>query len=358
MKKSYRRILSIFEAMNDEGKRVLYGATPAELEEIAGNAGWPRYTARQIAGWMYRHHAVSFAEMTDLPIKVREALDENYTLEALPPSKVSVSSDGTKKYLFPVRAGRSVEAAYIPDGDRATLCVSSQVGCRMGCRFCMTARQGFQSNLSAAEILNQIRSLPERDRLTNIVFMGMGEPLDNYAHVIRALNVLTASWGMAMSPRRITVSTIGILGTMKRFLNDSECHLAVSLHSPFDEERRQLMPVQNNHPISEVIKTLRAFDLGRQRRISFEYIMFKGLNDTPAHVNQLARLLNGLRCRINLIRFHPIPDAPYRPSDEETISNFIQALNKKGIRTTLRASRGQDIEAACGLLSTREMNKS
>jgi 23S rRNA (adenine2503-C2)-methyltransferase len=221
----------------------------------------------------------------------------------------------------------------------------------------MTARQGFQSNLSAGEIVNQIRSLPEREKLTNIVYMGMGEPLDNYQNVMQSLEILTSEWGFGMSPRRITVSTIGIVGAMTKFLENSECHLAVSLHTPFDDERRALMPVQNNHPIEEVLKVIRSYDLGRQRRVSFEYIMFKDLNDTPKHVNQLARILNGIRCRINLIRFHPIPDAPYQTSDDKTIEEFRDALNKKGIRTTLRASRGQDIEAACGLLSTKELNK-
>jgi 23S rRNA (adenine2503-C2)-methyltransferase len=227
----------------------------------------------------------------------------------------------------------------------------------MGCRFCMTARQGFQANLTAGEIVNQIRSLPEKDKLTNIVYMGMGEPFDNYQNVIQSLEILTSEWGFAMSPRRITVSTIGIIGAMTKFLEQSECHLAVSLHTPFDDERRMLMPVQNNHPVEEVIKVIRKFDLGRQRRISFEYIMFKDLNDTPRHVNQLARMLNGIRCRINLIRFHPIPDAPYQTSEDKTIEEFRDALNKKAIRTTLRASRGQDIEAACGLLSTLELTK-
>jgi len=219
----------------------------------------------------------------------------------------------------------------------------------------MTAQQGFQANLTAGEIVNQIRSLPERENLTNIVYMGMGEPLDNYTNVIQSLEILTSEWGFAMSPRRITISTIGIIGTMTKFLEQSECHLAVSLHTPFDDERRSLMPVQNNHPIEEVLKVIRSYDLGRQRRVSFEYILFKGLNDTTRHVNQLARLLNGIRCRINLIRFHPIPDSPYNSPDDATIEQFKEALNKKGIVTTLRASRGQDIEAACGLLSTKEL---
>ncbi len=338
-------------------KEVLFGKTLDELKEVVLSLGLPSYTSKQLADWLYKKDVTIFAEMTNLSKKARSLLEEKYEVGLVPPSSVSSSADGTKKYLFPVRDNRFIEAAYIPDKDRATLCVSSQVGCRMGCRFCMTARQGFQSNLTAGEIVNQVRSLPERDSLTNIVYMGMGEPMDNYQHVIRSLEILTSDWGFGMSPRRITVSTIGIIGTMTKFLSDSECHLAVSLHSPFDDERRILMPVQNNHPIEEVLKVIREFDMSRQRRVSFEYIMFKDLNDTPRHVNQLARLLNGIRCRINLIRFHPIPDAPYRSSDDQTIHQFIEALNKKGIRTTLRASRGQDIEAACGLLSTKELVK-
>jgi 23S rRNA (adenine2503-C2)-methyltransferase len=221
----------------------------------------------------------------------------------------------------------------------------------------MTGKQGFQSQLSASEILNQISSLPERDQLTNIVYMGMGEPLDNLEEVMRSLEILTAEWGFGMSPRRITVSSIGMIPAMKHFLEHSDCHLAISLHSPFHDERRKLMPIENVYPIEEVIKVLRNYHLGRQRRISFEYIMFKGLNDTPKHVKGLSRLLNGLRCRINLIRFHPIPNTPLESSTEEAIEQFREGLLKKGIRTTVRASRGQDIFAACGLLSTKELVK-
>ncbi|MCB0821622.1 MAG: 23S rRNA (adenine(2503)-C(2))-methyltransferase RlmN [Bacteroidales bacterium] len=338
-------------------KEILFGKTLDQLKQVVLELGLPAFTAKQLADWLYKKEVTSFEDMTNLSKNARNLLSEKYEVGLVAPSSVSISADGTKKYLYPVKNKQFIEAAYIPDRDRATLCVSSQVGCRMGCRFCMTARQGFQSNLTAGEIVNQIRSLPERDSLTNIVYMGMGEPMDNYHHVIQSLEILTADWGFAMSPRRITVSTIGIIGTMTKFLNDSECHLAVSLHSPFDDERRMLMPVQNNHPIEEVLKVIREYDMSRQRRVSFEYIMFKDLNDTPRHVNQLARLLNGIRCRINLIRFHPIPDAPYRSSSDETIQQFIDGLNKKGIRTTLRASRGQDIEAACGLLSTKALLK-
>jgi 23S rRNA (adenine2503-C2)-methyltransferase len=338
-------------------KETLFGRTLDELRELVVKHGLPAFTSKQIADWLYKKDISSFDQMFNLSKKVREILDEHYEIGLTLSTSVSTSTDGTKKYLFPVNENRFIEAAYIPEKDRATLCVSSQVGCRMGCRFCATALQGFQANLTAGEIVNQVRSLPERERLTNIVYMGMGEPMDNYVNVLKSLDILTSEWGFAMSPRRITVSTIGVIGAMKKFLEQSQCHLAVSLHSPFDEERRMMMPVQNNHPIEEVIKSIREFDLGKQRRVSFEYIIFDNMNHSLRHVNQLARLLNGIRCRINLIRFHPIPGSPYKSPEDKAISDFMDALNKKGLRTTLRASRGQDIEAACGLLSTREIGK-
>jgi len=250
-----------------------------------------------------------------------------------------------------------VEAAYIPDNDRATLCVSSQVGCKMGCLFCMTGKQGFQGNLSAGEIVNQLRSIPEWHNISNIVYMGMGEPFDNLENVLQSLDILTSEWGMAMSPRRITVSTIGVIPAMREFLEKSQCHLAVSLHTPFDDERRSLMPIQNVYPIEEVVKEIRKFDFSGQRRVSFEYIMFDGVNDSPQHVKEMARLLNGLQCRVNLIRFHSIPASPLKGSPDERIFEFRDSLTSKGIFTTIRASRGQDIQAACGLLSTKEIQK-
>lgn len=338
-------------------KQPLFGKTLEALEEIVKSLELPAYTARQISEWLYRKNAGSFDEMTNLSKKARELLKERFTPGYTEYTKVETSTDGTKKYLYPTANNRFIETAYIPEGERATLCVSSQVGCKMGCLFCMTGKQGFQSQLSAGEIVNQVSKLPEREKLTNIVYMGMGEPLDNQEEVMRSLEILTAEWGLAMSPRRITVSTIGMIPAMKHFIENSECHLAVSLHTPFHEERRKLMPIENVYPIKEVIEILRSYDFGRQRRISFEYIMFKGINDTPRHVKELARLLNGLRCRINLIRFHPIPDTPLESSTEETITWFQSALGKKGLRTTLRASRGQDIFAACGLLSTKELVK-
>ncbi|MFA6481679.1 MAG: 23S rRNA (adenine(2503)-C(2))-methyltransferase RlmN [Bacteroidales bacterium] len=338
-------------------KERLFGKVPEEVAEICRELEMPGYAAAQIVDWLYKKRILSIDDMTNLAVRYRDQLKEKYEVRLYPPSKVEVSADGTKKYLYQSGNKKFVESAYIPDGDRATLCVSSQVGCKMGCLFCMTGKQGFQGNLTAGEIVNQIHSLPERDQLTSVVYMGMGEPFDNLENVLRSIEILTAEWGYAWSPRRITVSTIGIIPAMQAFLERSQANLAVSLHTPFEEERKMLMPVEQVYPLPEVLKTVRSWDFGRQRRISFEYILFKNLNDTPRHVKELARLLNGLRCRINLIRFHPIPDTPLEASDDQAVQVFKDALNQKGILTTIRASRGEDIWAACGLLSTREMTR-
>jgi len=335
----------------------LYGKTLDELKSIVTAEGLPSFTASQIADWLYHHHAESTDEMTNLSKKAREMLSAKYTVGLSKPERVSESADGTKKYLFPVVNNRYVEAAYIPDDDRATLCVSSQSGCKMGCLFCMTAKQGFQGNLSAGEILNQLRSIPEFKNVTNIVYMGMGEPLDNLENVLKSLEILTSKWGMGWSTKRITVSTIGLIPAMNQFLEKSNCHLAISLHTPFDDERRMLMPIQNVYPIADVVDELKKYRFSDHHRVSFEYIMFDGLNDTPRHVKELVKLLNGINCRINLIRFHPIPDSPLRTSPDERIIQFRDSLTAKGIFTTIRASRGQDIQAACGLLSTKALQE-
>lgn len=335
----------------------LFGKTLSELQSIVASAGLPRFTARQTAEWLYHHQVAHIDEMTNLSKKGREWLNERYTIGLCPPVNVQESTDGTKKYLYTHGDRRFIEAAYIPEEERATLCVSAQAGCKMGCLFCMTAKQGFQANLTANEILNQVRSLQERDTLSNIVYMGMGEPLDNIENVLKSLEILTAEWGYAWSPKRITVSTIGIIPAMRNFLEKSQCHLAISLHTPFGEERRHLMPVEQVYPVKEVVAALKEYDWTRQRRVSFEYIVFNKLNHSQQHVNELARLLNGIPCRINLIRFHPIPGSPLEPASETDLLDFKEKLNRKGIITTVRASRGQDIYAACGLLSTKELLK-
>lgn len=338
-------------------KEKLYGKTLNELIGITRRFGLPGFAARQISDWLYKKEISTVEEMTNLSKKMRDILSEEYIFGLSDPVSSLTSSDGTKKYLYKVLDNKYIETAFIPDDDRATICLSCQSGCRMGCVFCMTGKQGFQGNLSSNEILNQFRSLPEFGSLTNIVFMGMGEPLDNITEVLKSLELLTSDWGYGWSPTRITVSTVGLVKSIGDFLEKSRCHLAVSLHSPFDEERRNLMPVQQTNTVKEVLDIIRDFDFNNQRRVSFEYILFKGLNDTPAHVKELARILNGIKCRINIIRFHQVPGSTlHSPEMEETIK-FKEALNAKGILTTIRSSRGVDIYAACGLLSTLEQNK-
>lgn len=340
--------------MTDKNTDNLFGSTLSELESLVALRKWPKFTARQIAEWIYRHHVTDFSEMTNLSAKIRNELSASYKLNCPAPIQEQSSADGTKKYLFAYPNKGSIESAYIPDGKRHTLCVSSQIGCRMGCSFCMTARMGFSGNLSAGEILNQVRSIPERDLLTNIVFMGMGEPLDNLQNVLKSLDVLTAEWGYGMSPRRITVSTIGLVPAMKEFLEKSRCNLAVSLHSPFEEERRTLIPMAKAHKLEDILDTIRHFPIEKQRRVSFEYIVFKEVNHSHHHVKALARALNGIRCRINLLSFHPIPGNLLKSPEVSSIETFRDALEKKGLITTIRKSRGQDIQAACGLLSSSQ----
>lgn len=336
-----------------EMKEWLLGKTRAQLQEIVRALDMPSFTAGQIAQWIYQKRVADIEAMTNLSKAFRSRLAETYQVGGFAPSQVQVSSDGTKKYLFPTLcdAATGIEAVMIPDHDRATLCISSQVGCQMGCAFCMTARMGFHGHLTAGEIVGQVLRVEESSRLTNIVYMGMGEPLNNWGNVLDSMEILTQTWGLAYSPRRITLSTVGILPQVAPFMEKCQAHLAVSLHNPFDLERAALMPSQRAYPLAQVIQTLRQYDWSGQRRLSFEYIMFDGWNDTPRHAAALLHLINGLECRINLIRFHEIPDFDKRPASEASIEAFKTRLNRGGVVTTVRASRGQDIMAACGLLS-------
>ena len=327
----------------------LYGQTLPQLEALCNRLEMPRFAAKQIARWLYDKHATTIEAMSDLSARHRALLAETYEVGLTAPEKVSISTDGTKKYLYRTSQNHFIESAYIPDGDRATLCISSQAGCRMGCRFCATGRQGLQHSLSTNEILNQIESLPERERLTNVVFMGMGEPLDNLDSLLPALEVLTSAWGFGWSPTRITVSTAGVASRLERFLEATQVHLAVSLHNPFPHERAEIMPIEKAWPIREVVEILRRYDFTHQRRVSFEYIVMSGLNDSPRHIRELCRLLDGIKCRINLIRFHKIPGSPYFSPDDRAMIAFRDALTAKGIHTTIRTSRGEDIQAACGV---------
>ncbi|WP_285823184.1 23S rRNA (adenine(2503)-C(2))-methyltransferase RlmN [Duncaniella freteri] len=343
-------------------KRPLLGMTLPELEAVVKEAGLRPFAAKQMARRLYVGRAKNIDEMTELPKSARLWFAERYTIGRSVPKLESRSADGTVKYLFATRGegvdylthgegGRDVEAVYIPDKDRATLCVSSQAGCRMGCRFCMTGRQGYHGDLSSAGIINQILSIPESESLTNIVFMGMGEPMDNVAEVLKAVEVLTAPWGLAWSPRRITVSSIGKLDGLRRLLDETKVHVAISVHSPFPSEREGLMPVERAYPAYKVMEAMKKYDFAHQRRLSAEYIMWKGVNDDMRHAEALARLLRGVDCRVNLIRFHAIPGFDGEPSDKDVMERFRDRLNSLGVIATIRASRGEDIEAACGMLS-------
>ena len=325
-----------------------------QLQELCAAEGFPRFTAKQLCDWLYKKRVDNIDRMTNLSLAQRARLNELAYIGREFPVRCQVSGDGTKKYLFPVLDGHFIETVYIPDDDRATLCVSCQVGCKMGCRFCVTGQQGFHGNLSAGDILNQLFSIPEFEHLTNVVFMGMGEPMDNIDAVLAACGALTSSWGLGWSPKRVTVSTVGIISGLRRFLDESQCHLAVSLHNPVPQERQQLMPVQKAFPLNEVLALLRKYEWSGQRRLSFEYTMFRGLNDDLGHAAKLVEALRGLDCRVNLIRFHESPEAPFKTSMPATIKQFQDYLNRNGIVCTLRASRGQDIDAACGLLAGRK----
>ena len=342
---------------------ILLGKTLEELQAVAQEVGLPRFAGKQLAEWIYVRRATSFDEMTNISLKGREALKARYTIGRHAPVAEAISKDGTKKYLFQVGERQKdkgdeamrqeagyIEAVYIPDDDRATLCVSTQAGCKMGCRFCMTGTLGFHGHLSAADILNQIFSIPDADKLTNIVYMGEGEPMDNLDNVLRSLHAMTSAWGCAWSPKRITVSSVGINKGLKRFIEESDCHLAISLHNPFAVERQEIMPIEKVNHLNDVIALLKQYDWSHQRRVSFEYICWGGVNDTPKHANELLRLLKGLDCRINLIRFHAGVANEFTSSDEQQMEWLRDYLTEHGITTTIRRSRGEDILAACGML--------
>lgn len=338
-------------------KQYLLGMTLAEITEKVTELGLPKFTAKQIAHWVYLKRVKDINEMTNISLKNRQILSEKFDTGRSEPLDVKTSVDGTRKMLFKTGSGKFIETVTIPESDRLTICVSSQVGCRMNCDFCMTGKQGFHDNLTATEILNQVYSVPDSETITNLVFMGMGEPLDNYKQVNKASELLMAEYGLGWSPKRITLSTIGLTSNLKSFLDESKCHLAISLHNPIPEQRQTIMPIEKSAPITSVIEMLHKYDWSHQRRLSFEYIMFDGVNDSLLYARELTKLLAGLDCRINLIRFHVIPMSSLRPSTEENMIRFRDFLSAKGFISTIRASRGEDIFAACGMLSTAKLEQ-
>lgn len=338
-------------------KNCLLGMTLAELTDVVVELKLPKFTAKQIADWIYVKRVTEIDDMTNISIRNRDMLKEGFEVGVSLPIQTQVSVDGTEKLLFKTNEGRLIESVLIPDDERLTLCISSQVGCKMNCDFCMTGKMGFGANLSVNEILNQVYSSPNSEALTNIVFMGMGEPLDNYENVIKAIEILTADYSLAWSPRRITLSTIGVTPMLERFLEESQCHLAVSLHSPISEQRQSIMPIEKKYPIEEVIELLKKYDWSKQRRLSFEYIMFDDVNDSLIYARELVKLLSDITCRVNLIRFHAIPGSLLKTASDDAMVRFRDFLTSKGIISTIRASRGEDISAACGMLSTEKQNE-
>lgn len=339
----------------------LIGMTLADLGEVASRGGMPKFVARQLAEWLYDKKVTDFSQMVNISKKNQEWLSRYYTIGRENPVSRMKSADGTVKYLFKAGAAGNVESVYIPEKERATLCVSSQVGCKMNCYFCATGKMGFKANLTAADIMNQILSVPPAPKageapanpLTNVVFMGMGEPLDNFSEVLKAIEIMTSPWGMGWSPKRITVSTVGKLPQLKDLLDKTQVHVAVSVHTADLPQRESMMPAQKAFPIQNVMRLLSGYDFSHQRRLSLEYIMWRGVNDDVEHAEMLVRLIGKVDCRVNLIRFHAIDGVDLYPCSEERMIMFRNILNSKGITATIRTSRGEDIMAACGMLATR-----
>ena len=330
----------------------LAGMTLEEMQDSVTGLGMPKFVAKQLAQWIYEKRVNDFEQMQNISKANRELLSSHYCVGLYPPSQAATSEDGTVKYLFDVGDNRAVESVYIPEDDRATLCISSQKGCRMNCYFCMTGKQGFHGNLTSNQIINQVLSIPDSDKLTNVVFMGMGEPLDNLDEVMRVIAILTEPWGLAWSPKRVTVSTVGKLPELKILCEQTSVHVAVSVHNAVQEERSSMMPIERISPIDRVMEVLGDYDFAHQRRLSVEYICWQWFNDDIQHAEKLRELLPNEHVRVNLIRFHPIPGIEkLRTSSDERMTYFRDYLNSKGVTCTIRRSRGEDIAAACGQLA-------
>lgn len=328
-----------------------------ELIEWLAGAAEPPYRAGQIGKWLFQRRASSFAAMTDLPAPLRDRLAEEFSISSLPVLQHRRSQDGTEKFLFGLADGLAIESVLIPESRRLTLCISSQVGCGLGCAFCATAKMGLKRNLRSSEILDQVlevqKTLPTIDerRITNVVWMGMGEPLANYEQTRRALNVMTdADYGIGFSPRRITLSTVGLVPQIQRLMAETHVNLAVSLHAADDRVRGSLMPINRKYPLHSLIECCRELPLPKRKRITFEYVLLQGVNHSPQDAEKLARLLKGIRCKLNLIPFNPHESSPYRRPDSKEIEEFAEKLRARGFQVNIRQPRGDDIEAACGQL--------
>ncbi len=329
--------------------------TPAALRAWMAAQGQPGYRAEQILRWVYGEGAGSFAEMTNISRPLRLRLASDFALPRLEPSRIDRSRDGTRKLLFLLDEATAVETVIIPDPPRLTICISSQAGCAMGCGFCATARLGLLRQLSADEIVGQVLAaraqLEGEERITNLVFMGMGEPLHNFDEVVRAIGTLTAPWGMNLSPRRITVSTVGLVPQMRRLIGETKVNLAVSLTATTDALRSRLMPVNRRYALDELLRACRELPLPQRKRITFEYVLLAGVNDTPTDAARLVRLLHGIRCKVNLIPFNPFPGSGFAPPADDVVRAFRDRLDAAHVHASVRTHRGRDVSAACGQLA-------
>ena len=333
-----------------------------EFESVLSERQEPSYRAQQIWQWLFQKRAASFSEMTNLPAALRVRLAEDFTIGRLAVLKRAVSRDGTQKFLLGLADGHSIESVLIPEAKRLTLCVSTQAGCGFGCAFCATAVLGLKRNLRASEILDQIleagRSLAEDQRITHVVLMGMGEPLANYVETVKALDVMTEThWGIGISPRRITLSTVGLVPQIQRLMEETKVNLAISLHAATDELRGQLMPVNRKYPLEQLMDCCRALPIPRRKRITFEYVLLHGINDSKADASALCQLLQGVRCKVNLIPFNPHPGSVYQRPDDANIQEFQDVLHLHGLQTNIRRPRGDDVQAACGQLQGEALQR-
>ena len=332
--------------------RILSGKSYSEITDILSESGFSNIQAEKITYWLYRRRIRDFMEMDNLPKTVRLYLNDQFLPGFYEPYQTILSDDQSKKYIFSTQSGFPVEAVYMPDNKRNTVCVSSQAGCRMGCCFCYTGKLGFKGNLEVYEILNQVGSIPEAAKLTHVVFMGMGEPLDNYDNVLKAIDILTAQWGFAFSPRNVTISTIAIKPRLETFIEKTKCNIAISIHSPFEDERSTMIPSAGKYNVREILDLIQSHNWERHRRVTFQYIMIDGFNDTERHLKELIRILKGTRIRINLMSYHPSEGSILQSSPDELQWYFKRQLVYNGISASIRRSRGEDIGAACGLLGS------
>jgi 23S rRNA (adenine2503-C2)-methyltransferase len=333
-------------------KKNIIGLSPGEIFVHIGPAGFKFAHAVSISHAIYKKRISDIGHINNVPRKLLEILKKDFIGGIFPPAASELSADGTIKYLFRATDGRLFESVFIPDRKRNTVCVSTQSGCRMGCTFCMTGSYGFHGNLSAGEIVNQVISIPGADKVTHVVLMGMGEPLDNLDNVLKACEILTSEWGISVSPRNVTVSTIGITPEIVKFLLHTECNLTLSLFSPFSEERAKVIPAEKKYPVKDIIDILKDFKIRKKRRLSLAYIMIKNLNDTDRHLSQLKSLIGGSGIRVNLLPYHATGKDMHTPSTPDRIIYFKHNLVISGISASIRRSRGIDISAACGLLAS------